>query len=254
LQELAPRDVVARAIFSEMQKENVENEFLDITFKSKEYLVNRFPNIYKTCYGYGIDMSKDYIPVAPAEHYCMGGIETDIWGQTNIKGYYACGEAACTGIHGANRLASNSLLEGLVFGGKIAQKINQSKTDYINIEVKDVNLPVYTDQFDSDSLKIKEKIREIMTMYVGIIRNREGLETALKLIRVHMKTVENKEPVLPAHFEICNMLQLAEIIIENALLREESRGGHFRSDFKETDDKWKKSIIREIGKEVRYEA
>ncbi|HEX9059475.1 MAG TPA: L-aspartate oxidase, partial [Clostridia bacterium] len=129
LRELAPRDVVSRAIFKEMKKTNSEFVYLDITFKGKEYLENRFPNIYKTCLEYGIDISKDYIPVAPAEHYCMGGIKTDVFGRTGIKGLYACGEAACTGIHGANRLASNSLLEGLVFGHKIGEEIEQSLSE-----------------------------------------------------------------------------------------------------------------------------
>jgi len=102
LNELAPRDVVSRAIFEEMRKTGSKHVFLDITFKSKEYLENRFPNIYKTCLGYGIDISRDYIPIAPTEHYCMGGIKTDVFGRTGIRGFYACGEAACTGIHGAN--------------------------------------------------------------------------------------------------------------------------------------------------------
>ncbi len=253
LLELAPRDVVARAIFAEMQKENAENEFLDITFKDKEYLINRFPNIYKTCSGYGIDISKDYIPVAPAEHYCMGGIQTDVWGSTNIEGFYACGEAACTGIHGANRLASNSLLEGLVFGEKIAQKINSSKMKRRNIEITDVYLPEYEEAFNGEVLKIKEEIREIMTVYVGIIRNKEGLDTARTKIDDYKNIIYRKEPVLPTHFEIFNMLQLAEIIIKNSLLREESRGGHYRSDFKTTNEKWKKRIINKLGEDVIYE-
>ena len=120
--ELAPRDVVSRAIFEEIQKNETTHVFLDISHKDTEYLRNRFPNIYKTCLGYGIDITKDRIPVAPAEHYCMGGIQTDAWGRTGVEGFYACGEAACNGIHGANRLASNSLLEGLVFGKRLPRK------------------------------------------------------------------------------------------------------------------------------------
>jgi L-aspartate oxidase len=253
LEELAPRDVVARAIFTEMQKDQAENVFLDITFKDREYLMNRFPNIFKTCLGYGIDMSKNYIPVAPAEHYCMGGIKTDVWGRTNIKGFYACGEAACTGIHGANRLASNSLLEGLVFGGNIARILNRQGRKKEKITIRDACLPEYALSFEDKDLEIKEHIREIMTSYVGIVRNKEGLETALKMIREYISLIEKKEPLIPEHFEIYNMLQLAEVITENALLREESRGAHFRSDFTSPDDKQKKSIIREIGKEVRYD-
>ena len=132
MKELAPRDVVSRSIFMEMQETQASNVFLDITHKEEDFLKKRFPTIYKTCKEYGINISKDMIPVAPAEHYCMGGIKTNENGETNIKGLYACGEAACNGIHGANRLASNSLLEGLVFGrriGKIAEETikNQNK-------------------------------------------------------------------------------------------------------------------------------
>jgi L-aspartate oxidase len=124
LGELAPRDIVSRSIFAEMKKTGTDHVYLDITFKDREHLEKRFPTIFKTCLGYGIDMSKDYIPVAPTEHYCMGGIKTDVYGRTNIAGFYACGETACNGIHGANRLASNSLLEGLVFGYIISNRIS----------------------------------------------------------------------------------------------------------------------------------
>ena len=126
MKELAPRDVVSRAIFKEMQKTGSNHVFLDITHKDKQFLMNRFPMIYKTCLSYGIDMSKDFIPVAPSQHYSMGGIRTDEWGRTNIRGFYAVGEAACNGIHGANRLASNSLLEGLVFGRRIGLQIKEN--------------------------------------------------------------------------------------------------------------------------------
>jgi L-aspartate oxidase len=177
--ELAPRDVVSRSIFMEMKKSNTDHVYLDITFKSRDYLEKRFPNIFKTCLGYGIDISKNYIPVAPGEHYCMGGIKVDLEGRTNIKGFYACGEAACNGIHGANRLASNSLLEGLVFGGKIADKLP------LDIEKTKNALPEYavkysTDRIkrDFDSKKLKNKLKNIMSEYVGIVRNKEGLTKA----------------------------------------------------------------------------
>ena len=123
--ELAPRDVVSRAIFAEMKRTRASHVYLDITFREKKYLMKRFPNIYATCLKNGVDISRQYIPVAPSEHYCMGGIRTDIYGRTNIEGFYACGEVCCNGIHGANRLASNSLLEGLVFGAKIAAEVER---------------------------------------------------------------------------------------------------------------------------------
>ena len=125
LGELAPRDVVSRAIFEEMKKTHSSNVYLDITFKGREYLEARFPNIFKTCLSYGIDISKDMIPIAPTEHYCMGGIRADVNGRTNINGFFTCGECACNGIHGANRLASNSLLEGLVFGRLIGEQVDE---------------------------------------------------------------------------------------------------------------------------------
>ena len=126
--ELAPRDIVSRVIFHEMEETGASHVYLDITHKDRVYLENRFPNIFHTCLSYGIDMSKDYIPVAPSQHYSMGGIKTDERSRTAVKGFYAVGEAACNGIHGANRLASNSLLEGLVFGKIIAQQIIDRKS------------------------------------------------------------------------------------------------------------------------------
>jgi L-aspartate oxidase len=134
--ELASRDVVSRAIFTEMKNTGSSNVFLDITHKSREFLETRFPNIFKTCLSYGIDISKNYIPVAPAEHYCMGGIRSDLNGRTNIKGLFSCGEATGNGIHGANRLASNSLLEGLVFGNRIAMAISSEIFNDKNVAFK----------------------------------------------------------------------------------------------------------------------
>ena len=132
MKELAPRDVVSRAIFQEMQKTGSNHVFLDIAHKDKEFLRQRFPTIYNKCLSYGIDIAKDFIPVAPCQHYSMGGIRTDEWGRTRILGFYAVGEAACNGIHGANRLASNSLLEGQVFGRRIGRQV-QENLDEIKI-------------------------------------------------------------------------------------------------------------------------
>lgn len=129
LQELAPRDVVSRAIFSEMKEQGADNVWLDITFKDREWLQERFPQIFAKCKEIGLDISKDYIPVAPAAHYFMGGLKVDLFGNTNISGLYACGETGCTGVHGANRLASNSLLEGLVFSKRIVELIAASREE-----------------------------------------------------------------------------------------------------------------------------
>lgn len=254
LKELAPRDVVSRAIFKEMQRTNSDHVYLDITFKGKEYLQHRFPNIYKTCIGYGIDISTDYIPVAPAEHYCMGGIVTDVHGRTNIKGFYACGEVASNGIHGANRLASNSLLEGLVFGRKISIEISEllenkdnKKVDFSGVYTSD-RTSTSPDSLGINSIDIKKEIQSLMTNYVGIVRNKEGLIFAEKRINEYSELVKNMENRSMADFELQNVLLLSRLVVESALEREESRGAHFRSDFDKTDDiKWKRHIIKHIS-------
>ena len=248
LGELAPRDIVSRAIFNEMKKTGSDHVYLDISFKDKSYLENRFPNIYRTCLSYGIDMSKDCIPVAPAEHYCMGGIRTDIYGRTNIKGFYACGEVACNGIHGANRLASNSLLEGLVFGYKISEEISSmlkgkpGKAEELSFSYKSGRVGG-----DMDVSAVKREIRQIMTDKVGIIRDKSGLTEALEKILSYSSLLEGKRNDGIRDFELQNMLLLSRLVIESALEREESRGAHFRKDFDKTDDvNWRRHIIKRI--------
>nr|WP_092074081.1 L-aspartate oxidase [Dendrosporobacter quercicolus]NSL47773.1 L-aspartate oxidase [Dendrosporobacter quercicolus DSM 1736]SDM76959.1 L-aspartate oxidase [Dendrosporobacter quercicolus] len=246
--ELAPRDVVSRAIFEEMRKTDVEYVYLDITFKSKEYLERRFPNIYKTCLGYGVDMAKDYIPVAPVQHYCMGGIKTDEYGRTNITGFYSCGEAACNGIHGANRLASNSLLEGLVFGSRIGKEIPNILNN--SLKKKDFTFRYETSRapLNIDKQAIKKEIQEIMTKNAGIVRDRDGLLFAKKKVDVYSNLVEQMTNQCIDDFELQNYVLLSKLVLESALEREESRGAHFRSDFRETDDKkWRKNIIKKWG-------
>ncbi len=246
LAELAPRDVVSRAIFMEMKKTGKPNVYLDITFKPREWLEKRFPNIFRTCLGYGIDISKDYIPVAPAEHYCMGGIKTDIFGRTKIKGFYACGEAACSGIHGANRLASNSLLEGLVFGNKIAGEINRIIDDIRRDSGFSASYHRERKSLDVDINAIKKDIQKIMIQHVGIIRDRQGLELAREKIARYREMLRDYKNTNPDDFEVQNMLLLSYLVIESALEREESRGAHFRADFDRTDDiNWKRHIIKE---------
>lgn len=246
LNELAPRDVVSRAIFEEMKKTGTTHVFLDITFKDKAYLEARFPNIYKTCLSYGIDIAKDMIPIAPTEHYCMGGIRADVNGRTNIKGFFTCGECACNGIHGANRLASNSLLEGLVFGRLIGEqadvllKNNKASQEPLNLVYK-------TDRTDVpvDRNSVRADIQKKMTKEVGIIRNREGLSRALDKVNSYGKLLEDLKNESLEDFELQNILLLSRLVIESALEREESRGAHYRSDFNKTDDEhWKRHIIK----------
>lgn len=250
LNELAPRDIVSRAIFSEMKKTESDHVYLDITFKDKNYLESRFPNIYKKCLNYGIDISKDYIPVAPAEHYCMGGVKTDVFGRTNIKGFFACGEVACSGIHGANRLASNSLLEGLVFGRKIGEEVSKILAENISLDTS-FHLSYKKNRIKKqiDKKRIKTDIQNLMTKYVGIIRNREGMIIAKNKIDQYYSVICDMYNTSIEDFEIQNMVLLARIVIEAALEREESRGAHYRTDFQSTDDiNWKRNIIKVIQK------
>lgn len=244
LKELAPRDVVARSIFMEMKKTNSTNAFLNITFKEAQYIRDRFPTIYNTCLKYGIDCTKDYIPVAPAEHYCMGGIKTDVNGRTSVKGFYACGESASNGIHGANRLASNSLLEGLVFGRRIGQEVEGDITG----KPLDVSIKYETERkpLDIDKDAIIADIKQTMTEYVGIIRNEEGLKKAEEKMLKYVQLTANMKNETMKDFELSNMVTLSNLIIKSALLRTESRGAHYRTDFNKRDDQnWKRHLLVE---------
>lgn len=246
LLELAPRDVVSRAIFNEMKKTSHPCVYLDVTHLSDKYLRKRFPNIYKTCMGYGIIISKDYIPVSPAEHYCMGGIRVDTYGRTSIDKLYSCGESACNGIHGANRLASNSLLEGLVFGNKIAGAIKQEFEKYKGSDV------TYECRCESHGLvknlnkkKLRNDLKSIMTEYVGIVRIGKNLLKAKEKLDGFYELLRCSENKGIEEYELNNMLTVARLVTESALKREESRGAHYREDFPNVDDEiWKKNIIR----------
>ena len=227
LKDLAPRDVVSRAIFQEMTENNLRNVYLDITFKDREWLEKRFPMIFRTCLGYGIDMSKDYIPVAPSQHYCMGGIKTDIYGRTTIKGFYACGESACNGIHGANRLASNSLLECLVYGRRCARYINQNAAE------PDKTPALFGEQKHAGRLTVPElnaleaKVKKIMSTYAGAVRTADGLLTAEKMLEAHAETLKDKIRKTPYDFKIYNMIQVSRLIVDGALKRKDSIGAHY---------------------------
>jgi L-aspartate oxidase len=241
--ELAPRDVVSRSIFAEMTRGGDDHVWLDITARSRKDLQERFPNIYRTCLGYGIDMSKDFVPVAPAEHYCMGGIRTDVFGRTGIPGFYACGEAACNGIHGANRLASNSLLEGLVFGRRIGEEMTEvvknrkhrhDDAAYFTkaLDVADPRPVLPPEEEDA----LRTQMRRLMTDRVGIVRTRSGMEEAKAWLATLSDRIAGYRPVGVPGYEFRNLVLLARLTVEMALAREESRGAHFREDFPHTDD------------------
>jgi L-aspartate oxidase len=236
--ELAPRDVVSRAILSETTATHSEHVYLDMTHiaGAKE----RFPNIYRNCLARGIDIEKDMVPVSPGAHYTMGGIKTNPRGETNVNGLYACGEAACTGVHGANRLASNSLLEGIVFGERIVA--NYDEIMYRRLVGED---EIYED-FDRHWVHIppergitaaeaKQEMQNVMWERVGIVRDEAGLKRAnLEIERLYSFLSQGDDPL--AYLETVNMLTVARIVIQAALWRRESRGGHFRSDYPQRDD------------------
>ena len=257
LNELAPRDVVSRSIFSEMKKTGESHMNLDITMKDRAYLEKRFPTIFQKCLSYGIDLSKDYIPIAPAEHYCMGGIKTGLYGNTSIKRFYACGEAACTGIHGANRLASNSLLEGLVFGRRIgiqAQEMVDSVGENKMPRFVNQEYPSTADNTSTAEIQVlHDTLKRLMTKKVGIVRTQAELEEALAAVRKLKDQIKDLVNDTLEKMALQNEVLLAEQIIQAAILRKESRGGHFRSDFPNRDDEhWKCHIvITKEGTEMR---
>ena len=227
--DLAPRDIVSRAIVSEMRKYDLPNVYLDITSKSREFLIKRFPVIYNECMNRGIDIAVDWIPVVPVQHYFMGGIKTDTNGRTNIEGLYACGECACTGVHGANRLASNSLLECLVFGHRCAANINEvftkdkkaSKLLFDNSKPKGEIVDIDT---------CRSQIRKDMTKKGGIIRNKTGLTETIAEIGEYYENLNNVELNEAREIETLNMATVSLHILNAALKREKSIGAHFRSD------------------------
>ncbi len=230
--DLAPRDTVARAIVSEMVKTGAMHVYLDLTHLDKDFIKRRFPLIYSTCLQFNVDITRELIPVSPAAHYIMGGVKTNLKGETSIKGLFAAGEVACTGVHGANRLASNSLLEGLVYGaetGKTAAQYAEKVSVPDSVQITNRKSSAFS---ETDLELIKNSLRQLMWEKVGIIRCRESLADAKDMLK-------EWDFVLAADFfsrqelEIKNMLTVANLIIDTALLREGSIGAHYRSDFKE---------------------
>jgi L-aspartate oxidase len=244
LADLAPRDIVTRAIIDQMKKTKNDYVYLDAT-KIKCKFSERFPTIYKNCIEIGINPEKQYIPVAPVAHYTMGGIKTNTWGQTNLNNLYACGECSNTGVHGANRLASNSLLEGLVFGNRIAQKIKEKMNSFTINKYKELNISYNIPRKkykDLNTIRIKEDLQKLMWDKVGIIRNPSDLIKAQQKIN-QWKSLLKSELKTVKEFELANMITLTDLLTKSALKREESRGAHYREDFPERDDvNWKKYI------------
>ena len=243
LRELAPRDIVARANFIEMQKNNLSNVYLNAAVIGKEKLLKRFPTINKKCLEYGIDFTKDFIPVAPAAHYFMGGIETNLKGETSVKNLYAIGEVSSTGLHGANRLASNSLLECVVCAYECAKNIKINSFYHSEHQQKIAQIIQYERNFsvalphqNDDINKLKQKLQETMWKNVGIFRSEETLKKALKDIEnIEKEFGKNDFCSNIGEYELRNMLITSKLIILSALQRKESRGSHYRTDYQQTD-------------------
>ncbi len=240
--ELAPRDIVTRANYNEMLEKGLDNVYLNASCIDKDKLAKRFPNISKKCLEHGIDISHDFIPVAPAAHYFMGGIKTDLQARTSIKGLYAIGEVASTGLHGGNRLASNSILECVVCAYEVADYIKTltlKTPKQINEEMKSV-IDEYSLPLDNDEMNIpemKKELKEIMWENVGILRSEKSLMTAIeKLGDLRMKFKRNIKCLNKDEYELKNMLTTAMLIATSALKRRESRGAHYRLDYLQTDE------------------
>ncbi len=246
---LAPRDVVARAIDHELKRSGFSNVLLDVRHLGKESIVALFPRIYETCLKYGIDMVSEMIPVVPAAHYSCGGIMVDEWGQTGVRGLYAIGEVACTGLHGANRLASNSLLEALVFADQAAKHAlthSEEPHDQIHVPPWQVGTAAQPEEMVLLSHSWDE-IRRLMWNYVGIVRSESRLKRALDratAIKQELDTYYWDYELTEELIEVRNLVQVALLTIRCAMARKESRGVHFNSDFPEKNDEfWKKATI-----------
>lgn len=257
--ELAPRDVVTRAIYNEMQKSHTPNMFLNASIIDKTKLLMRFPTISNRCKENGIDITSAPIPVAPAAHYSMGGIKATVEGKTSIRGLYAIGEVASTGLHGANRLASNSLLECVACAYELAdylsfanllppKKIDTSIMQIIKLYSQPIS------ESDYDIVNLKHQLKNLMWDKVGIIRTEEGLLEAKNEIEIMLSEFKrNRKCLNQEEYEYRNMLTAASLVVDSALDRKESRGAHSRSDYKQTNDNGVHSnIMKSNKKELSY--
>ena len=244
--ELAPRDVVARSIDKEMKISGAENVFLDISHRDTQEIKNEFPNIYEQCKKFGFDLTQEPIPVVPAAHYTCGGVKVDLNSQTNIKGLYAIGEVSSTGLHGANRMASNSLLECVVFAKKAAEHIYTSFHEH-NESIKEWDISKVTQTQEGVIIKHNwDEIRRLMWDYVGIVRSNNLLkraDIAMKVINEEVNYFYGKYLISSDLIELRNLALVANLTIKSALKRKESRGLHYSLDYPNVKKTAKSTIL-----------
>lgn len=256
--ELAPRDIVARSIFQEMKATNTTNVYLDTSDIPRDKLIKRFPTIANKCLDNGIDITKDLIPVAPAAHYFMGGVKTNLKGETSIKGLYAIGEVSSTGLHGGNRLASNSLLECVVCAYEVAEFLRNSdlsfdipKNENFDKIISKYEIPNVKNKIDVQNLK--SKLKDLMWNNVGIYRNEKSLNDAINGLNELEKEFPKQDKYLSKEeYEFKNMLISARLIVKSAIRRKESRGAHYRTDYLETNEACEHSILSRRKGELSF--
>jgi L-aspartate oxidase len=240
--ELAPRDIVSRSIVAEMRRTGSRHVNLDMTALDADFLRERFPKIDATCRQFGLDITKDMLPVSPASHYCMGGIRTDLHGRSTVPGLYAAGEVTCTGVHGANRLASNSLLEGLVFGARAGEAAAQDSGQWSVARGRN-DAAANSESRSAISTAVKKRVKRVMWERVGILRDRGSLQRAIS----EFEQIENSNLGTSSR----NFVTLALLVARAAVWREESRGGHFRSDFPQQREEFRVHSIQKQGSEIK---
>ena len=241
--DLAPRDVVARSILYEMIKTNSGQVFIDATQLPRYVITNRFPQIYRFCLAHGLDIARNLIPVAPAAHYIMGGVRTNSWGKTNIAGLFAVGETACTGVHGANRLASNSLLEAVVFAQRIVEgTLKETSPETAASSLDDIRSLLSPRRISKTAPPPSlSTLQALIWDKVGIMRNRQDLTEAADILAAWQGCLP--QPKDRPSYELANLVLTARLATETALLRKESRGAHFRSDFPNNSPEWQRHIV-----------
>ena len=252
LGELAPRDIVARAIVHELEISPSKDPvvYMDLTHLDSKKMRLRFPRIYATCMQYNVDMTSEFIPVRPAAHYAMGGVRTDLDGRTSLPGLYAAGEAAATGVHGANRLASNSLLEGLVFGARAGRTMREELRSRSVKSVSQAGKATTESPADTSAEQTIQHIQDLMWKDAGIVRTGTGLRNAI--LRLGDLRAQTMKPQTRRGHEAQNLLAAGMLVARSALAREESRGAHYRTDFPDHNDtKFLKHSIIE-GDSIRF--